>query len=60
MNLIICNIFISSIVPFDPKYERIVYGLQQAVEYSMSGGDCPAKYTCRHLGAQKQRDPPIS
>lgn len=35
-----------SVVEYNPKYERIVAKLQEAVDYGVSGERCDARYTC--------------
>ncbi|XP_071440889.1 uncharacterized protein [Hetaerina americana] len=34
------------IIPFNPKYEHIVYELQEAVDHGQKGQECSAKYRC--------------
>ncbi|XP_046384470.1 uncharacterized protein LOC124154659 [Ischnura elegans] len=34
------------LIPYNPKYEHIVYGLQEAVDHGQRGQECAAKYRC--------------
>jgi len=36
-------------VSYNPKYEEIVHGLQDAIEFAGKGGDCRQRYTCSEV-----------
>jgi len=36
---------LNSVVPFDEKYSKIMYGVKEAADYGKTGEECSAKYT---------------
>lgn len=36
-------------IGYNPKYENVVYGIQEAIEFKNNGGQCSQQYVCKAL-----------